>query len=209
MADFNTIKFLENRPLLREITADRLNSILQEIKRNRPRGERGITVRQDGNSTYIGLATGLTKNNSTAQSAHPFQIFSSRDPESSEESPNYLVSVRPGTLNGVIATNWTEKHSCGKDELGYVVLTAQATSNSIVSTEISFDPTPPTSEQQPVKWGLPEELQVLIGLVRGQQVWQVVYDNLSFASAKRITTDREDPQIGELPYDNWYVWQKQ
>jgi hypothetical protein len=50
---------------------------------------------------------------------------------------------------------------------------------------------------------------VLIGLVLGPQVWQVVYDNLSYAGVKRITTDRESPEVGQLPYDNWYVWQLQ
>jgi hypothetical protein len=54
MSDFNAIRFLSGRPLLKELGADRLNTILTEIKRNKPKGERGITVRQDGTGTYIG-----------------------------------------------------------------------------------------------------------------------------------------------------------
>ena len=209
MSDFNSIRFLSGRPLLRELGADRLNTILTEIKRNKPKGERGITVRQDGTGTYIGLAAALSSGTSTPQTLHPFQIFSNTDPDSDPENPTYLVTVRPGTLNGVLASNWTIEEECGEDELGYVVLTATATSNGIVSTELSFDSSPPTAEQSPVKWGLPTSFEVLIGLVRGPQVWQVVYDNLSYAGVKRITTDRATPAIGQLPYDNWYIWQLQ
>jgi hypothetical protein len=210
MSDFAQIRFLPNRPLLRELSADRLNTILQEIKRNKPKGERGITVRQDGTCTYIGLAASLPRGGtSTPATFHPFQIFSRQDPESDPENPTYLVTVRPGTLNGVLASNWSDEEECGEEELGYVVLTATATSNGIVSTELSFDSSPPTAEQSPVKWGLPTSFKVLIGLVRGPQVWQVVYDNLSYAGVKRITTDRATPAIGQLPYDNWYIWQLQ
>ena len=146
---------------------------------------------------------------STPQTTHPFKIYSRKDPDSDPETPTYLVTVRPGTINNVLASNWTIEEEIGEDELGYVVLTATATSNAIVSTSLSLESSPPTGEQSPVKWGLPTEFEVLIGLVKGSQVWQVVTDNLSYNAAKRITTDRETPQIGELPYDNWYVWQAQ
>jgi hypothetical protein len=71
MSDFAQIRFQPNRPLLRELSADRLNTILQEIKRNKPKGERGITVRQDGTGTYIGLAASLPRGGGgTALSPH-------------------------------------------------------------------------------------------------------------------------------------------
>jgi hypothetical protein len=209
MSDFNSIRFLSGRPLLRELGAERLNTILTEIKRNKPKGERGITVRQDGTGTYIGLAASLPRGGGNSTTLHPFQIFSNTDPDSDPENPTYLVTVLPGTLNGVLASNWTIEEECGEDELGHVVLTATASSNGIVSSSLSFDSSPPTAEQSPVQWGLPTSFKVLIGLVRGPQVWQVVYDNLSYAGVKRITTDRATPAIGQLPYDNWYIWQLQ
>ena len=103
MSDFAAIRFLSGRPLLRELSADRLNTILTEIKRNKPKGERGITVRQDGQGTYIGLAASLPSGTSAPQTLHPFQIFSNTDPESTPESPSYLATVRPGTINTLLA----------------------------------------------------------------------------------------------------------
>jgi hypothetical protein len=207
MSDFAAIRFQPQRPLLRELSADRLNTILQEIRRNKPKGERGITVRQSGDGTYIGLAASLPAGKGGAPTTtHPFQIASRQNPDNANQ---YLVTVRPGTLNNVLASNWNTEETCGAEELKYVVLTATATANAIVSTLLSLEASPPTAEQPPVKWGLPTEFTVLVGLVLGPLVWQVVYDNLSYAGAKRITTDREDPQPGELPYDNFYVWQLQ
>jgi hypothetical protein len=168
-----------------------------------------LSARVTGDGTHISIKQTQGGGTSTPATLHPFQIFSTQDPESDPENPTYLVTVRPGTLNGVLASNWTIEEECGEDELGYVVLTATTTSNGIVSTELSFDSSPPTAEQSPVKWGLPTSFEVLIGLVRGPQVWQVVYDNLSYAGVKRITTDRATPAIGQLPYDNWYIWQLQ
>jgi hypothetical protein len=75
MSDFAQIRFQPNRPLLRELSADRLNTILQEIKRNKPKGERGITVRQDGTGTYIGLAASLPRGGGTSTAPHPFRVI--------------------------------------------------------------------------------------------------------------------------------------
>ena len=101
MADFSSIRFQPNRPLLRELSADRLNSILTEIRRNKPRGERGITVRQDGNGTYIGLAAALPRGGGTSTpSVHPFQLS-----QASGEDPELIYArVRYGTVNGEMPT---------------------------------------------------------------------------------------------------------
>jgi hypothetical protein len=202
--DFSRVNFQASRPLLREITADKLNTILTEIRRNKPKGERGISVRQDGNGTYIGLAANAGAGNITPTTTHPFKISSVKN-----EDDEYVVTVRPGTINNVIPTNWDIEETIIEDELNYVVLQVEATANKIISCTIALEQSPPTAEPDPIKWGLPEEFDVLLGFVRNSQVWQIINTNLSFNAAKRITTDREGPQIGELPYDNWYVWQKQ
>lgn len=203
MANFNSIRFLAGRPLTRELGAERLNTILEEIKRNKPKGERGITVRQDGTGTYIGLATSLSSSASSANSNYPFKISSVQDAEIENA---FNVTVRPGTINGVLSGNWPQQFTTDKDTLKYVVIEATCAQNVVVSAELQFSSSPPTAEQEPVKWGLPASFSVLIGLVKGQSVWQIVYDNLSYNAVKRITTDRESPAVGELPYDNWYAW---
>jgi hypothetical protein len=109
----------------------------------------------------------------------------------------------------VLASTWNAELTVPAASLRYIVLTASANNNAIVSTSMSADSSPPSGEQSPQKWALPTSFKVILGLVLGPQVWQVVYDNLSYTSAKRITTDRANPAIGQLPYDNWYIWQLQ
>jgi hypothetical protein len=101
MSDFAAIRFLAGRPLTKELGADRLNTILTEIKRNKPKGERGITVRQDGNQTWIGLAASLPRGGGTSATTHPFQVLFRKDPQSEIT----YVGVRQGyVFSGLIQT---------------------------------------------------------------------------------------------------------
>ncbi|NBV42277.1 hypothetical protein EBR96_05860 [bacterium] len=81
MSAFDSVRFNGGRPLLSEISADKLNAILREIKKNRPRGERGITVREAGDATYIGLAATLATKTTTPY--HPFQVLLNKKPDDS------------------------------------------------------------------------------------------------------------------------------
>ena len=92
MADFAAIRFQPSRPLLRELSADRLNSILAEIRRNKPLPGRGITVRQTGQGTAIDFAASIPRSTTT----HPFQLLAA-----SGQDPNAAyVRVVYGTVNG-------------------------------------------------------------------------------------------------------------
>jgi hypothetical protein len=103
MSDFAQLRFQPNRPLLRELSADRLNTILQEIKRNKPKGERGIAVRQDGTGTYIGLAASLPRGGGGGTTTLPFQMSTVN--EGTSEAPAWKVRVFPSTLAGGSSTD--------------------------------------------------------------------------------------------------------
>jgi hypothetical protein len=203
MSDFAQIRFLPNRPLLRELSADRLNTILQEIKRNKPKGERGITVRQDGTGTYIGLAASLPRGGGTSTpTTHPFQIFSRQDPDNENQ---YLVTLQPGVINGIIAGNWESSFNVPSDAVRYIVL--KCTTNGLVVTSSTLaaenaSPASPAAE----KWALSGSFDVLIGAVRGASVKQVVFDNLAATGVKRLTTEKDNIELQQIPYDNWYAW---
>jgi hypothetical protein len=212
MSDFAQIRFLPNRPLLRELSADRLNTILTEIKRNKPKGERGITVRQDGTGTYIGLAASLPRGGTSTPPAttHPFQINSFVDPESDPENPSYLVTVRPGTINGLLPTNILdgeslEEFALTSDALRYVVLNCSASSNALTSCTISLEEQPPDN-QTPLAFALPATYKVILGVVYNSTVRQIVSSNLSVAGRQAYITDKVNPAPGTLPYNVFFVW---
>jgi hypothetical protein len=201
MADFASIRFQPQRPLLRELSADRLNTILTEIRRNKPKGERGITVRQSGDGTYIGLAASLPRGGGTPNT-HPFQISSRQNPDNENQ---YLVTLQPGTINGIIAGNWEDEFTVPSDAVRYIVL--KCTTNGLVVTSSTLaaenaSPASPAAE----KWALSAAFDVLIGVVRGASVKQVVFNNLAATGVKRLTTEKENIEFQQLPYDNWYAW---
>jgi len=208
MGDFSQIRFQPNRPLLRELSADRLNTILQEIRRNKPKGERGITVRQDGTGTYIGLAASLPRGGGTtiAPTTHPFQINSTKD----EVGDDYTVTVRPGTINSLLPTNLMDGNELNgfaltADTLKYVVLTATAASNALTSCSLSLDSSAPGT-QTPLAFALPSEYKVLLGIVYNATVHQVVNTNLSVSGKQAYITDKTNPPPGALPYDVFLQW---
>ena len=131
MADFSSISFQSNRPLLKEVTADRLNAILQEIRRVRPKGEKGISVRQTGDGTYVGLAANfksrapgklplqleIVNNSQVRVYASTIAGGSSTDVGFAQgDDPPYLLAAQAGVVQagitideeGVVNSRWIE-----------------------------------------------------------------------------------------------------
>jgi hypothetical protein len=217
MSDFAQIRFQPNRPLLRELSADRLNTILQEIKRNKPKGERGITVRQDGTGTYIGLAASLPRGGgaSTPTTRQPWDLIARVDPDAdpNSENPPYIVSVQPGTLNGFLPTNWNEEGGgkdvvCQSDGTLYYAKAVVATNGqSMTSVEIVIDEEPPT-EQQPQEFGIEATIEIAFGLFAGGQVFRLIGEgNISASPKLWLTTERQiPPAAGELPFSQYFFF---
>jgi hypothetical protein len=205
MSDFAQIRFLPNRPLLRELSADRLNTILQEIKRNKPKGEHGITVRQDGTGTHIGLATNFRQTKEAT--SHPFKITSRPNPEA---EGSFLVTVQPGTINGILpgncfsGANLTETSIPGSS-LQNVVLRATGDGTKLVSCQLEASGSAP-DPQAPAIYTLPSELEVLLGVVYNAKVYQVVYNNLSYTGKEVLRTAKTSPNPGEVAFNIYYAW---
>ena len=202
MADFSNIRFQPNRPLLRELTADRLNTILQEIKRNKPKGERGITVRQDGTGTYIGLAA-LLGNGKAAAAPQPWDIIPRRDANNENQ---YLLTVRPGTLNGILPSNWDDEFTCAATGLFYAKAVVGTDGQSITGVTIAIDEDAPVS-QEPVKFGLASSVEYLFGLFSNGAAYRVIGAGHITLPARTWLVTNASPaaQPGQSPYDAYYL----
>lgn len=197
--DFASIKFQPNRPLLREISADRLNTILQEIKRNKPKGERGITVRQDGTGTYVGLAASLGK--PTAAQPQPWDLIARRDAESSA----YILTVQPGTLNGILPSNYDDQFTCSASGLFYAKAVLTTDGRDITGVTIAIDQTAPTiQDAQP--FAISTTIEMLFGLFSDGEKLRVVGDgHITMQSQVWLTAEKQAaPAVGELPWVNYY-----
>ena len=140
---------------------------------------------------------------------HPFKITSiAQTDDDGNLTGSYIVKINIGTINNVLPSNWDIEQTIDGSTLYYVILSVNAAAQRITSATFSISGSPPSGDPVPVKWSLPSTFQVLIGMVKESQVFQSVFNNLSFTGSKRLTTDRANPQIGQLPYDNWYTWQR-
>jgi hypothetical protein len=202
--------FQSGRPLLSEITADKLNRILAEIKRNRPVVAAPLSARVTGDGTHISLGK-LPSGGTSAPAAdnHPFQIASAQDPDNENQ---YLVTVRPGTANNIIAANHfngaqLEKFSLAKDQFGYAVLTASTNGKEITSTTLGIETTAPAGQTASL-FSLPTEVKFTLGVIYNSSVYQIVTNNILVSGKIVYTKDKSVPAApGELPFEIWYHWQ--
>ena len=209
MADFGSIRFLANRPLLNEISADRLNSILQEIKRNKPLPGRGITLRQEGNGVRVDLAASISgSSSSTPATTQPWDLVAQVDPDAAPENPNppYLVRVRPGTLNGILPTNWDIEEECAATGLFYAKAVIATDGEAITGVTIVINGTAP-AVQQPVEFGVANPVEYLFGLFLEGSVYRVIGSGHITISPKLwLTTEKQTlPAPGELPFLQYFT----
>jgi hypothetical protein len=208
MSDFAAIRFQPQRPLLRELSADRLNTILTEIRRNKPKGERGITVRQSGDGTYIGLAASPGKGG-PAPTRQPWDLIARVDPDADpeDENPPYKIRVQPGTLNGILPSNWDEEFTAQPTGLHYAKAVITTDGEAITGLSIEIDTSAPAI-QEPQLFSVDSEIELTFGLFYEGQTFRVIAPgSLILSPVPYLVTDKASPQPGELAYQITYSLQ--
>ena len=207
MGLFDSIRFTPGRPLTKELGSERLNAIVTEIRRNKPKGERGITVRQDGTGTYIGLSASLPQASSTPATTQPWDLVAQVDPDADPEDPTppYLVRVRPGTLNGILPTNWDIEEECAGTGLFYAKAIIATDGEAITGVTIEIDANPPTV-QEPMEFGIAASVEYLFGLFSEGAVYRVIgAGHITLAPEVWLVKDKASAAApGQFPYDVLY-----
>jgi hypothetical protein len=203
--------FQSGRPLLSEVTADKLNRILAEIKRNRPVVAAPLMSRVTGDGTHISINK-ATRGTGTLTTSHPFQIKSFPKPaDNDEETDTYIVTVLPGTINSLLPDDifdgeTIKQHEIPKDALRFVILDAETNGKQITAARVELLAAA-ASPQEPQPFGLPVTAQFLIGAVYNSSVYQVINTNVTVAAKQQAVISKTSPaEPGELPYEIYYVW---
>lgn len=207
MGQFDSIRFQPGRPLLKELGAERLNAIVTEIRRNKPKGERGITVRQDGTGTYIGLAASLPRGGGTPAITQPWDLIARVDPDANpeDENPPYIVRVRPGTLNGILPTNYEIEQEVNGTSLYYAKAVITTDGEFATSVTIEIDTSPP-QEQEPQLFGIEDTIEYLFGIFSEGQAFRVIgAGHITLEYQIVLIVSAQAPQPGELPFELYYA----
>ena len=198
--------FSPGRPFLSEVTADKLNAILAEIKRNRPIVAYPLTARVGGDGTFISLGK-LPQASSTPATTQPWDLVAQVDPDAAPENPNppYLVRVRPGTLNGILPTNWDIEEECAGTGLFYAKAVIATDGEAITGVTIVINDTAPTV-QEPVEFGIAASVEYLFGLFSEGQVYRVIgAGHIVLLPEQWLVVSADPPAApGESPYEIYY-----
>ena len=198
--------FSPGRPLLSEVTADKLNAILAEIKRNRPIVAYPLTARVGGDGTFISLGK-LPQASSTPATTQPWDLVAQVDPDADPEdaNPPYLVRVRPGTLSGFLPTNWDDEFTLQGDEDYYAVAEVSTDGKAITSVEIKFEASAP-EPQQPELFAVPSPVKVIFGIFsQGMALRTIAAGDISVQPRVWFQEARTNVAAGESLFNLYYV----
>jgi hypothetical protein len=200
--------FQGKRPLRREITSERLNDILRELRRIRPIAGRGINVDETGGGSRISVVDDAANNVEGVElETHPFQIIS----EPVIDSEQVELSIRPGTINnvlpsGLIGSNGAlAKTVVEKNSLNYAVLNVNSDGKQIISASVEFSSSYTGGGQTPIAFGLPTSLKVLLGAAYGLKTFQVITDSITVTAKQLLIEPKQSSAPGELPYNIYYI----
>lgn len=135
---------------------------------------------------------------------HAFQIFVGP----AAENPSSLVAkVSPGTINNIIPSNIIsngelKEFTIQKDSMQYIIAKCQSNGKQINSATIEVKTSVP-SAQTPVAFGLPSTVEVLLGVVYNNTIYQCVKDNISLGGYAQYLSAQEN---STLPYTVFFIW---
>lgn len=194
--------FQSGRPLLSEITADKLNRILAEIKRNRPVVAAPLSARVTGDGTHISIKQ-TPGGGGAPITRQPWDLIARVDPDADpeDETPPYLVRVQPGTLNGILPSNWDEEFECVGTGLHYAKAVIATDGEAVTGVTIAIDTTQPVV-QEPVEFGIENPVEHLFGLFLEGTVYRVISaGHITISPKLWLTTQKPSPPAaGELPF---------
>jgi hypothetical protein len=145
---------------------------------------------------------------STPATIQPWDLQTRVDPDADpeDETPPYLVRVRPGTANGILPSNWDEEFEYPGTGLWYAKAVIATDGEAITGVTIEIDQTPPTV-QQPVEFGIAASVEYLFGLFSEGQVYRVIGAGQIVLPTRTWLVTSADPVAapGESPYDIYYL----
>lgn len=192
-------EFRPRQPLDRQLSSDTLNRILRELESLRITRVVNGTFKKLPGGTEIVVAP---QRGGTPATRQPWDLSASQNPDNENQ---YLVTVRPGTLNGFLPSNWSAEFTCADTGLYYAKAVVATDGQNITGVTIAINTTAPT-EQEPVEFGIESEVQYLFGLFSEGQVYRVIGSGNITLQPKTWLVVSADPAAlpGESPYDIYY-----
>jgi hypothetical protein len=186
--------------LVDEVTAQRLNAMLDEIRRAKPLPGKGVSVRQESHGVRIDALGKGGGGGGAAQKRQPWDIY-----VAAKQEGTYTLRVQPGTLARVLPSNWDEEFTVGEDTLLYGVATATTDGRAVTEVSISMGAAPPTISET-LKFAVPSEVKFVFGLFKDGKSYNAAGGADISVTGQIVLVASADPAAdpGESPFDLYY-----
>lgn len=209
-------------PLVEAVTSARLNGIAKALEYlasgafikvgpgltlDQSSGDTGVVIRL-GRRTVEGGATAVA-----ATEYKPFDpVITTAAAEDTDADgipdgpPRISATIRPGTVNNILATNWSTPFVVNTSETYYLKTNVLTQDAEVTTHSLVLDSTPPPAFQV-AKGAPPVSFSVLLGIILNGVWYRTIGPgSLMATSVEAFRTSKEEPAPGTLPYDIWYSW---
>jgi hypothetical protein len=195
-------EFQPRQPLDRQLGATTLNQILRELESLRITRVVNGTFRKLPGGTEIVVAP-QGGGTSTPTTRQPWDLIARQDPDDENQ---YLIRVRPGTLNGFLPANWDEEFTAADTGLYYAKAVIATDGEAITGVTIQIDTSAPAN-QPAVEFGIAGNIEYLFGLFAEGSVYRTIEQgSISLLPRQYLVVGADPaPAPGELPYDIYYL----
>jgi hypothetical protein len=201
-------EFRPRQPLDRQLGSETLNRILRELESLRITRVVNGTFKKLPGGTEIVVAPQSGGGGGTPATFQPWDLLAQVDPDADpeDENPPYLVRVRPGTLNGILPSNWDIEQECAGTGLFYAKAVIATDGEAITGVTIVINGTAPTV-QAPQEFGIANPVEYLFGLFLEGSVYRVIgAGHITISPKLWLTTERQSPPApGELPFEQYFT----
>lgn len=141
--------------------------------------------------------------------SQPFDVIlegvGTPDPETGEYS-SHTAKIVPGTVNGILPSNWDEEFSVSGSSMYYAIAVIQTDGTAINAVSIEIRTTAP-SLQVPAIWATPTAVEYLFGLIKDGSAKRVIgAGSISLIPKVWLTVEKDEPVgPGELAYNRYYI----
>lgn len=193
-------EFRPRQPLERQLNSETLNRILRELESLRITKVVNGTFRKLPGGTEI--TVGASRGGGSSIAPQPWDLTANQDPDNENQ---YLVRVRPGTLNGILPTNWDAEFTCASTGLHYAKAVIATDGEGLTSVAIAIDTSAPTV-QEPQEFGIETTVEYLFGLFAEGQVYRPIGAGHIILPTRTwlVTSASPAASPGESPYDIFY-----
>lgn len=188
-----------------------LNALGDVVRRARILPGVGIKLTETLNGTIVSLKPTRSFGGGSGSEDYPWRVSTSAIvPEGGGDPTGYNCVIRPGSVNNILPVGHLDaagivQHQYDLDTVVHVVLTVTTDGQKVTNAEVALD-TADIPPQEPVVFGLPTEVKILIAVLFNASVFQIVKKFLTMSGVESFRTDRQAPSPGELGYEAYYVW---